>query len=541
MAPKRKQKKAKVVETPAPEAPPPEIVETPMEVEESYEPEQSENPATKKIKPDIPETISDLRPPTPELVAHIDPPIQQSISEPLSDDDDEIPVRPVRSIKTISTSSLYLDTIQRIRLDFDFEKLCCVSLENINVYACLVCGKYYKGLAILRLADFIAINGRGKESHAYFHSMNEDHHVYILPDGYEVIDPTLHDIKYVLRPTFSKLQVDELDKMEKYSYDLNGKRYLPGFVGLNNIKSNDYVNVLVQAFAHVKPLRDHFLLHDLKTSSELVNRFGMLIRKMWNPRAFKGQVSPHEFLQEISNASAKRFKLTEQSDPTVLLSWLLNHMHKGLFKKTAAGPTSIIHQIFQGELMIEEQKLASGTEKQQSFDENREITVKVSPFMFLTLDLPNAPLYQDELEKNIIPQVPIVNLLAKYDGKTFQEIGQSIKRHKITKLPPFLIFHVKRFSKNNFSFQREKNPTIVNFPLGGLDMKEYASVEGETRFDLVANVLHEGKPDGGVYKVFLRGCERWFQVQDLFVDETDAHVILLAESYIQIWQRRDVK
>ena len=30
-------------------------------------------------------------------------------------------------------------------LDFDFEKLCSVSLSNINVYACLVCGKYFQG------------------------------------------------------------------------------------------------------------------------------------------------------------------------------------------------------------------------------------------------------------------------------------------------------------------------------------------------------------------------------------------------------------
>ena len=26
-------------------------------------------------------------------------------------------------------------------LDFDFEKFCSVSLSNLNVYACLVCGK----------------------------------------------------------------------------------------------------------------------------------------------------------------------------------------------------------------------------------------------------------------------------------------------------------------------------------------------------------------------------------------------------------------
>ena len=35
--------------------------------------------------------------------------------------------------------------------------------------------------------------------------------------------------------------------------------YLPGVVGLNNIKANDYCNVVLQALCHVKPLRDYFL------------------------------------------------------------------------------------------------------------------------------------------------------------------------------------------------------------------------------------------------------------------------------------------
>lgn len=38
----------------------------------------------------------------------------------------------------------YLDTIDRAVLDFDFEKLCSVSLSRVNVYACLVCGKYFQ-------------------------------------------------------------------------------------------------------------------------------------------------------------------------------------------------------------------------------------------------------------------------------------------------------------------------------------------------------------------------------------------------------------
>jgi U4/U6.U5 tri-snRNP-associated protein 2 len=71
---------------------------------------------------------------------------------------------PVQEEQKDSTD-LYLDTINRHMLDFDFEKVCSVSLSQINVYACLTCGKYYQG--------------RGKSSHAYFHSMDKDHHVFI--------------------------------------------------------------------------------------------------------------------------------------------------------------------------------------------------------------------------------------------------------------------------------------------------------------------------------------------------------------------------
>jgi len=50
-------------------------------------------------------------------------------------------------------SGLYLDTIRRYMLDFDFEKVCSVSLSNLNVYACLVCGKYFQGIDTLTSKD----------------------------------------------------------------------------------------------------------------------------------------------------------------------------------------------------------------------------------------------------------------------------------------------------------------------------------------------------------------------------------------------------
>jgi U4/U6.U5 tri-snRNP-associated protein 2 len=77
-----------------------------------------------------------------------------------------------------------VDSINRHMLDFDFEKVCSVTNSHLNVYACLVCGKYYQG--------------RSRGSAAYFHSL-ENHHmvfmkletgkVYCIPDNYEVTNP----------------------------------------------------------------------------------------------------------------------------------------------------------------------------------------------------------------------------------------------------------------------------------------------------------------------------------------------------------------
>lgn len=122
-------------------------------------------------------------------------------------------------------TDLYLDTINRTVLDFDFEKLCSVTLSNINVYACLVCGKYYQG--------------RGPKSHAYFHALEVGHHVYVnmqtkrvyvLPEGYEVTSKSLEDIKFVVDPHLAKDEVYRLDKEPKDVLDLSGKRYRPGMV-----------------------------------------------------------------------------------------------------------------------------------------------------------------------------------------------------------------------------------------------------------------------------------------------------------------------
>jgi U4/U6.U5 tri-snRNP-associated protein 2 len=327
---------------------------------------------------------------------------------------------------------------------------------------------------------------------------------------------------------------------------------------MNNIKENDYFNVVVQALSHIAPLRNYFMLEDFSTKPELVKRLSILVRKIWNPRAFKSHVSPHELLQEISLKSGKKFTLTAQSDPAEFLSWFLNNLHLALGGSKTKPGSSMIQHVFQGKLKVESQEITAKADAgdRLRFEEAAEVKVDVNRFLMLTLDLPTAPLFQDELEKNIIPQIPLTNRLSKYDGLRAQEQLNTRKRYRLLHpLPPYLLFHIKRFSKNKFV--AERNPTIVTFDARNLDISPYVEPNPQYQrpgepiwYDLVANIVHEavrgredsveGEEEKHAWKVQMqdRTRQEWVQTQDLFVEKTQKELLYLGESYLQVWERR---
>ena len=108
------------------------------------------------------------------------------------------------------------------------------------------------------------------------------------------------------------------------------------------------MNVVIHSLLHIPPLRDFLLLSRFDgKQSELVKRFAALAKKLWNPRLFKSQVSPHEFLQEVGRASAGKFRLETQGDPVEFLRWLLNDLHRdlgGSKKKNSQSSCWICHK-----------------------------------------------------------------------------------------------------------------------------------------------------------------------------------------------------
>lgn len=461
----------------------------------------------------------------------------------------------------------YLDTINRHLLDFDFEKVCSQSLSNQNVYSCLVCGKFFQG--------------RGRHTHAYTHSTFSGHRmfinltttrIYCLPENYEVLDSSLDDIVRCLQPKFSPQSIVALDGNTTLARDVHGVAYLPGFCGLNNLKQTDYINVVVHALAHVRPLRDFFLRPDnyAQYTSPLVQKFGELLRKLWSRDNFKSVISPHELVQEVTIASKLRFQIGRTSDAAEFLGWFLNELHRKLGGTKKSG-SSIVHHVFQGAIQVETLSRKTHLTKRDEADvDDSAISAEAQGwkrvehdlnFLYLTLDIPPTPLFKDTQGGNIIPQIPLFDVLTKYNGvklsDTVKSGVQSRKRYVVKKLPKYLIFHFARFTKNNF--YSEKNPTIVHIPVKDLELKDQFALEDDaatddavTKYDLLANACHD-LPTGlgkdaqqdplqhGTYRVHVQQptSDQWYEIQDLHVSETMPQLIGLSESLMCIYQRRD--
>lgn len=449
-----------------------------------------------------------------------------------------------KDVNKETTECLYLDTVQRSLLDFDLEPACSVSLETgPHIYACCVCGAYFRG--------------RGPHTPAYTHSVEASHFVFVhlskgtfycLPDDYEIHDPSLADIRAALHPVFTPEQVASIDDTNTalLARDLFGKRYLPGFVGLNNLSKTDGISAVVQALAHVPPLRDFFLLkrHDealvniadtamaskdgkasytklLRSSAHhlssqrVTHAFGELVRKLWSNARFKSHVDPHIFIQAVSAASRKRFQVGQQVEAGEFMAWLLHQFHVGTGGGKKPG-SSIIHKLFQGQVRVtvrQTKKVTAifnkepinddrgGSDNDEGEDQNEierssernhskepqvvlEETTTDSHFLQLTLDIPEKPLFRDEDGGLVIPQESLVTVLKKFDGVTFSDaltksgMAQR-KRYQLLQLPNYLILHLARFKTNQYS--REKNPTIVAFPVKNLDLSSYVHRDGHQK------------------------------------------------------------
>lgn len=462
----------------------------------------------------------------------------------------------------LPASSHYLETVNVNDLNFDYDKICLVTLSDVNVYCCLCCGKY--------------VQGRSKQLPAYLHSVNNDHHVFInmeslkvfiLPENKEICSvengssssgiKVIDNIRYAIDPKYT---ARDLKHPQTLSITADGKRYLTGYIGLNSNTKNNLINVIFQILSHVLPVRDYYLLEKEKENGdgELSKKFGLIVRKIWSSTLFRNHVAAHEFAVAVEKDKMygtvfDKMVKTGAISPGKFLDLILIVLDRQISKKTK----SIFSKTFQGKVQVTTIPLVPQTDEQSNTVQVvPDLSLKrdtISRFWNLTLDVP--PITTTGSEQAEIPQVRLESLLEKYNGITTKTIttassGNHLVSYNITKLPAFLIFDICRNAEAaTISSKNKYNPTVVTFPIT-LDMSSFLSAPKSDEiliYDLVSTVKRtltdSRETDDSLEKhewtVRLQKNEtEWVAINDLIVEQAERELMFLDENYLMVWKRR---
>lgn len=79
-----------------------------------------------------------------------------------------------------------------------------------------------------------------------------------------------------------------------------------------------------------------------------------------------------------------------------------------------------------------------------------------------------------------------------------------------------------------------------NVDFGDILAPEHRANHKNTRYSLVANIVHDGEPSKGTYRVHIlqKSTGQWYEMQDLHVTNILPQMITLTESYIQIYEQQ---
>ncbi|KAL1348666.1 hypothetical protein AAHE18_07G096500 [Arachis hypogaea] len=172
-------------------------------------------------------------------------------------------------------------------------------------------------------------------------------------------------------------------------------------------------------------------------------------------------------------ASKKRFRIGAQSDPVEFMSWLFNTLHADL--KSSKKNTSIIYGCFQGELEVVKEIPNKGITDKKENCEDLNKNEKISDGVCYRERCIRQRNFQDAISNARIG-FATASTFQICDGEKYntpEVVRPHIvrMRYRVTKLPKYIIIHIRRFTKNDFFV--EKNPTLVNFPVKNLELKDY--------------------------------------------------------------------
>lgn len=438
--------------------------------------------------------------------------------------EDELKQEAVKKIKSQEPNYAYLETVVREKLDFDSEKICCITLSPLNVYCCLVCGHYYQG--------------RHEKSPAFIHSIDENHHVflnltslkfYMLPQNVQILHDgevqLLNSIKFAAYPTYCP---KDLEDFPRQCFDLSNRTYLNGFIGLTNAATYDYAHSVLLLISHMVPVRDHFLLNHFDNQGEFIKRLSICVKKIWSPKLFKHHLSVDDF---VSYLKVREGLNLNPIDPRLFLLWLFNKICS-----SSNDLKSILNHSCKGKVKI------AKVENKPEASESVTGKVIVKPFWVLTLDLPEFSPFEDGNSVDDLPQINITKLLTKF---TKSRSSSTSTVFELTRLPQFLIFHFNRFDRNSDHPVKNRNQTLVEFS----SELEILHVKYRLKANVVHVVIKQPSTDGNAFngdekshwitQLYDNKSEKWIEIDGINTTERETELLFLKETFIQVWEKQE--
>lgn len=79
-----------------------------------------------------------------------------------------------------------------------------------------------------------------------------------------------------------------------------------------------------------------------------------------------------------------------------------------------------------------------------------------------------------------------------------------------------------------------------NVDFGDILTDENRKNHKNTKYNLIANIVHDGEPNKGTYRVHVlqKSTGQWYEMQDLHVTNILPQMITLTEAYIQIYEQQ---
>ena len=336
-----------------------------------------------------------------------------------------------------------------------------------------------------------------------------------------------------------------------------------GLAGLDNLGNTCFVNAGLQCVLNCQPLVDYFLSgvwegelnkgNPKGSRGEFTKAFVDLVKAQWTE--VYDQIVPKHIV-ELSQARSPIFAENTQNDAQELLIMVLDVLHEDLNRATDLSPinplayteesdekqaakawamhlrhdSSVIVDLFQGQFK------SSVTCRRCSHT-----SVTFDTFMYISLPIPKTkatPTLQDCLQEFTKEET----LEEGWICPKCKVAVVARKKFDIWKVPPVLLFHLKRFVYNQT--QKGKINKAVLYPVTNLDLGQYTTGPQKVPpvYDLFAKADHEGTLASGHYTATCKNAnlQRWHHFDDGVVSREDEGCLVTSTAYVLFYCKNSV-